>query len=116
MGANVVEIVEEGGLGSSRIGVIGLGFYPPFYFDGSMPYNTWQPILEGLPDATFEPVGRRLFELIAPRSAEHAPRWVSVSESYASICNVGSAALTAVSLAPSSRRTIFAPCASAAAL
>ena len=70
MGANVVEIIEDRGLTNSRFGVIGLEPYPPFYFDGPMPYNTWQTILEDLPDATFKPVGNTFFEHIAVKSDE----------------------------------------------
>ncbi len=70
MGSNVVEVLEDWGLSRSRFGVIGLEPYPPFYFDGPMPYNTWQAILEELPDATFKSVGNRFFELTAVKSAE----------------------------------------------
>jgi len=41
MGANVVEIIEDKNLDKSTIGIIGLAPYPPFYFDGAIPYNTW---------------------------------------------------------------------------
>jgi Xaa-Pro aminopeptidase len=70
MGSNVVEIIEDRGLQQGAFGVIGLEPYPPFYFDGAMPYNTWQTIVEDLPEATFTPVGNRFFELTAPRSEE----------------------------------------------
>jgi Xaa-Pro dipeptidase len=70
MGANVVEILEDRGLSRSRFGVIGLESYPPFYFDGAMPYNTWQSILEDMPDATFKSVGDQFLNLISVKSAE----------------------------------------------
>lgn len=70
MGANIVEIIEDKGLENSAFGVIGLEPYPPYYFDGAMPYNTWQTILEDLPNATFEPVGSRFFELTSVKSTE----------------------------------------------
>ncbi|MEJ2377764.1 MAG: M24 family metallopeptidase [Pseudolabrys sp.] len=70
VGSKLIEIIEDKGLDKSAFGVIGLEPYPPFYFDGPMPYNTWQVVLEDLPDATFEPVGNRFFELTAVKSAE----------------------------------------------
>lgn len=83
LGTNVVEVIEERGLDHAAFGVIGLEPYPPFYFDGPMPYNTWQSVLEDLPHAQFTPVGRRFFELSSPKSAEELRvlRWsASVGE------------------------------------
>lgn len=62
MGSKVVEVIEDRGMQNCKFGVIGLEAYPPFHFDGSMPYNTWQTILEEFPNATFEAVGSRFFE------------------------------------------------------
>ena len=70
MGSNVAEILEDKGLAKARFGVIGLEPYPPFYFDGPMPYNTYQNIVEDLPEATFKPVGNRFFQMTAVKSAE----------------------------------------------
>jgi Xaa-Pro dipeptidase len=77
LGANVVEILEDRGLEKSAFGVIGLEPYPPFYFDGAMPYNTWQTVLEDAPKATFKEVGHRFFELTSVKSAEEISvlRW-----------------------------------------
>jgi Xaa-Pro dipeptidase len=77
MGANVVEIIEDRGLAGCSFGVIGLEAYPPYYFDGAMPYNTWKTILEDLPEATFKPVGNRFFKLTAIKSTEEiaAVKW-----------------------------------------
>ncbi|MGD8377655.1 MAG: M24 family metallopeptidase [Acidobacteriota bacterium] len=69
-GQSLVKVLQKLGLGGERIGVIGLDPYPPFYFDGPMPYHTWKTVLEGLPDATFEQVGERFFQLTASRSDE----------------------------------------------
>ncbi|HEY0261045.1 MAG TPA: M24 family metallopeptidase [Lacisediminihabitans sp.] len=83
LGSNLVEVIEERGLDRAAFGVIGLEPYPPFYFDGAMPYNTWQGVLDDLPNARFTPVGRRFFELISPKSAEELRvlRWsASVGE------------------------------------
>ncbi len=70
MGANVVEILEDKGLDKSSIGLIGLESFPPFYFDGTMPYNTWQSIIEEMPEAKFKSVGERFFELTFVKSEE----------------------------------------------
>ncbi|MGG3840880.1 M24 family metallopeptidase [Paenibacillus thiaminolyticus] len=70
MGTNIVKIIEERGLNNRSIGVIGLEPYPPYYFDGAMPYNTWQTILQQLPNTTFKPVGNKFFELTSVKSAE----------------------------------------------
>jgi Xaa-Pro dipeptidase len=70
LGSNVVEILEDRGLENGAFGVIGLEPYPPFYFDGAMPYNTWQTILEDLPKATFKLVGNRFFDLASVKSPE----------------------------------------------
>ncbi len=70
MGANVVEIIEDKKLDQSSIGIIGLEPYPPFYFDGAIPYNTWQYILEDLPDATFKSVDSKFIEYTSVKSDE----------------------------------------------
>lgn len=70
MGAKVVEVIEDRGMQNCKFGVIGLEAYPPFNFDGAMPYNTWQTILEEFPKAAFEAVGSRFFELTAAKSEE----------------------------------------------
>ena len=70
MGANVVEILEDHGLDKRAIGVIGLEPYPPFYFDGPMPYNTWQTILEDLPEATFKSVDEKFIKYTSIKSDE----------------------------------------------
>jgi Xaa-Pro dipeptidase len=69
-GHALVMILQKHGLENGSIGVLGLDPYPPFYFDGPMPYNTWKTVLDSLPKATFTPVGRRFFELTAARSDE----------------------------------------------
>jgi len=70
MGAHIVKIMEERGLTNKAFGVIGLEPYPPYYFDGAMPYNTWQTILKGLPNGTFKPVGHKFFALSSVKSQE----------------------------------------------
>ena len=70
MGRALVMTMKEMGLGKGTIGVIGLEPYPPFYFDGAMPYNTWSTVLESFPDASFKPVQKRFLELTAVRSDE----------------------------------------------
>jgi hypothetical protein len=68
MCANVVEILEDHGLDKRTIGVIGLELYPPFYFDGPMPYNTWQTIMEELPEATFKSVDEKFIQFTFVKS------------------------------------------------
>jgi Xaa-Pro aminopeptidase len=70
MGSNVVEILEDKGLDKSSIGTIGLEPYPPFYFDGPMPYNTWQAMIEDMPEAKFRQVDSKFFELTSVKSEE----------------------------------------------
>lgn len=70
MGTNVVEIIEDHGLDKCAFGVIGLEPYPPYYFDGVIPYNTWKSIIDDLPNARFEPVGNDFFARTAAKSAE----------------------------------------------
>jgi Xaa-Pro dipeptidase len=76
-GHALVTALNKLGLSNDRMGVLGLDPYPPFYFDGPMPYNTWKTVLDNLPQATFEPVGHRFFELTAARSDEELEvlRW-----------------------------------------
>ena len=84
MGSKVVEIIEERGLEHSAFGVVGLEGYPPYHMDGPMPYNTFQTLTEDLPNATFKPVGSRLWELTAVKSDEELEvlKWsASVGES-----------------------------------
>jgi Xaa-Pro dipeptidase len=70
MGTNVVEIIEDRGLARCAFGVIGLEPYPPYFFDGVIPYNTWRAIVDDLPEARFEPVGNDFFARTAAKSAE----------------------------------------------
>ncbi|MDR3514498.1 MAG: M24 family metallopeptidase [Azospirillaceae bacterium] len=70
MGSNVVEIIEDRGLDHCGFGVIGLEPYPPYYFDGVIPYNTWKTIIDDLPNARFEPVGNAFFARTAAKSPE----------------------------------------------
>lgn len=70
VGSNVVEVLQERGLDAATIGVVGLEPYPPFYFDGVIPFATWQTIVEELPAATFREVGARFFDLTSVKSDE----------------------------------------------
>ena len=76
-GRALVTILKKLGLENAGIGVLGLDPYPPFYFDGPMPYNTWKTVLDNFPNARFEKVGKRFFELTAARSDEELEvlRW-----------------------------------------
>ncbi|MGG1946229.1 M24 family metallopeptidase [Trinickia sp. NRRL B-1857] len=70
MGSNVVEIIEDRGLNRCKFGVVGLEPYPPYYFDGVIPYNTWKGIVDDLPEARFEAVGNDFFARTSVKSAE----------------------------------------------
>jgi len=76
-GRALVAVLQKLGLGKKRIGVLGLDPYPPFYFDGPMPYHTWKTVLDAFPDAAFEQVGDRFYQLTAGRSEEELEvlRW-----------------------------------------
>lgn len=70
MGANVVEIMEDRGLNKGTVGIIGLEPYPPFYFDGAIPFNTWQYLLEDLSNVTFKTVDTKFKEYTSVKSDE----------------------------------------------
>jgi Xaa-Pro dipeptidase len=67
-GRHVVAALQRLGLQKARIGVLGLEPYPPFYFDGAIPYGTWKAVCDALPDAVFEPVYHHFF----PKAAVHS--------------------------------------------
>ncbi|WP_176056700.1 M24 family peptidase [Brucella intermedia] len=68
-GAHLVSILNRIGL-TGKIGVIGLEPYPPFYFDGAIPYGIWSAVKEAFPKAEFKPVYREYFMLTAAHSQE----------------------------------------------
>lgn len=83
IGPNLVQVLQERRLNRGRIGVVGLEPYPPFYFDGPMPYAMWSTVLEELPDVEFVPVQGEFFALTAAHSEEELAvlRWsASVGE------------------------------------
>lgn len=70
-GRNIAQIfVDLGVSANANIGVVGLEPYPPFYFDGAMPYNTLTGIKERLPQLNFVPVYKHFFQLASVKSAE----------------------------------------------
>lgn len=69
-GEGLVHVLRHAGLAKSALGVLGLDPYPPFYFDGPMPYHTWKTVLDELPEARFKPLGRQFFQKAAARSPE----------------------------------------------
>jgi Xaa-Pro dipeptidase len=77
MGRTLVEALTRLGLARASVGVIGLEPYPPYYFDGAIPYNTWKEVLDRLPGAVMKPVQQAFLRLTAPRSAEELKilRW-----------------------------------------
>ncbi len=69
-GAAVVDVLKKHGLTRGSVGVIGLETYPPYYFEGPIPYNTWKTVIDSFPETTFLPVQKQFFELTAARSNE----------------------------------------------
>ncbi|WP_342627527.1 M24 family metallopeptidase [Nguyenibacter vanlangensis] len=69
-GHHIVAALQRLDLTKARIGVLGLEPYPPFYFDGAIPYQTWKAVLDACPKATFEPVYHQFFALASVHSAE----------------------------------------------
>ncbi|SQI30309.1 Xaa-Pro aminopeptidase [Serratia plymuthica] len=57
-------------LEGTRIGIIGLEPYPPFYFDGAMPARTFQGLADALPTVTWVPVYREFFRRASVKSEE----------------------------------------------
>lgn len=70
-GRNIGQILIDLGVSAhANIGVIGLEPYPPFYFDGAMPFNTLSGIKEKLPNVNFIPVYKSFFQLASIKSEE----------------------------------------------
>ncbi|KFB87628.1 Xaa-Pro aminopeptidase [Serratia grimesii] len=57
-------------LDGTRIGIIGLEPYPPFYGDGAMPARTLQGLADALPAASWVPVYREFFQRASVKSEE----------------------------------------------
>jgi hypothetical protein len=64
VGAALVQILQRAGLNKGAIGVLGLDPYPPFYFDGPMPCNTWKTVQDSLPEARFKRLGPQFLQMI----------------------------------------------------
>ncbi|EMW1015441.1 aminopeptidase P family protein [Serratia marcescens] len=69
-GRDVGAWLAERRLAGTRIGIIGLEPYPPFYFDGAMPARTLQGLTEALPTANWIPVYREFFRRASVKSEE----------------------------------------------
>ena len=69
-GQEVGRWLQQCGLYSARIGVLGLEPYPPFYFDGAMPARTLQGVQAAVPGAEFVPVFRAFFQRASVKSQE----------------------------------------------
>ena len=63
-------LAGRAGLDGSRIGIIGLEPYPPFYFDGAVPARTLQGMTQALPKAEFVPVYKAFFRRASVKSEE----------------------------------------------
>lgn len=66
----VVRVLEELGLGSATIGVLGLEGAPPWHPEGILPYRLWKNVLDRFPDAEFRPVTGALARLMMPLGPE----------------------------------------------
>ncbi len=70
-GRNIGALLREMNVpATAQIGVIGLEPYPPFYFDGAMPFNTLTGIKEAYPQAAIVPVYRDFFVRASVKSEE----------------------------------------------
>ncbi|CUJ97509.1 M24 family metallopeptidase [Achromobacter xylosoxidans] len=69
-GRDVGAWLAERGLDGSRVGIIGLEPYPPFYFDGALPARTLQGLAQALPKAELVPVYKAFFRLASVKSEE----------------------------------------------
>lgn len=70
-GRNIGALLREMNVpAAAQIGVIGLEPYPPFYFDGAMPFNTLTGIKEAYPQAAILPVYRDFFVRASVKSEE----------------------------------------------
>ncbi|SHT74261.1 peptidase [Mycobacteroides abscessus subsp. abscessus] len=69
-GSHLAAALKHRGVSSGPVGVLGLEPYPPFYFDGAIPFRTLHAVTEALPDISLVPVYRQFFELASVRSEE----------------------------------------------
>lgn len=69
-GFHLAEALKRHGISSGPVGVLGLEPYPPFYFDGAIPFRTLHAVTEALPGITVVPAFRQFFELASVRSDE----------------------------------------------
>lgn len=69
-GQNLAATLKRLGLEKAAIAVLGLEPYPPFYFDGAIPYRIWNTVCGELPRATFKPAYKNFFMLTAAHSRE----------------------------------------------
>ena len=67
---SLADEIDRQGLGTGRIGVIGLEAYIPWLPEGIVPYQLWQKILSRFPAAKFDLVGTELAQLMMPLSEE----------------------------------------------
>jgi Xaa-Pro aminopeptidase len=69
-GTTVVSVLKEEGLENKRIGTVGLGALGTSYHrEGWVPYQTWLPIKEALPNTTLQDVTFEFVVLMLERSA-----------------------------------------------
>lgn len=69
-GPQIVEALQDYGLGQSKIGVLGFDPYPPFYFTGALVHGIWQAITTQLPEVRLTSVWRRFYMMTVSQSDE----------------------------------------------
>jgi Xaa-Pro dipeptidase len=80
-GRHIVVALQRLGLADAHIGVLGLEPYPPFYFDGAIPYQTWNTVTAAFPQAVFKPV----YPLFLARASVHSAEEIALLRYAASI-------------------------------
>ena len=95
-GTTVVSILKEKGLENKRIGTVGLGALGTSYHrEGWVPYQTWLPIKEALPNTTLQDVTFEFVVLMVQRSARDIACLRRAAESAEIACRAVIAAIHA---------------------
>lgn len=66
----VANTLNELGLASGTIGVVGLDPYPPWHPEGIIPYRLWDNVVTLFPDIDFKPIALAFSLAIMPQSEE----------------------------------------------
>lgn len=66
----IADVLDETGLATGTVGVVGLDPYPPFHGEGIIPFTLWNRVLELVPGAEFVAVGQEFGTLTMVMSSE----------------------------------------------